>query len=268
MLRLAVLFLVSLSSFSLAANRTVEIIAHRGASHDAPENTVAAFEAAWQQQADAAELDIYQTKDGKIVVIHDSSTKRTTGVDLKVAERTLDELRRLDAGRWKGQRFGGQRLPTLPEMLATTPRGKQVFVEVKCGPEVVPELLRVLSASGLPPHQTPVISFHANVIAAVKKARPELPAYWVVSLKPAKGKPPPTAATLIATAKQVRADGLDLSASETLDRAFAQKVKAAGLKLYVWTVNDAQVARRMVELGVEGITTDRPGWLRDRLAER
>ena len=105
-----------------------------------------------------------------------------------------------------------------------------------------------------------------GVVAAVKRARPDLPAYWVVSLNPKKGTAPPTAERLIARAKEIRADGLDLSAADALDAAFAGKVRAAGLKLYVWTVNDAIVARRMVDLGVDGITTDRPGWLRERLA--
>ena len=98
-------------------------------------------------------------------------------------------------------------------------------------------------------------------------ARPDVAAYWVVSLKPAKGKPAPTAEGLIAKAKAINADGLDLSAAPALDRAFAAKVKAAGLKLYVWTVNDIAEARRMVEIGVDGITTDRPGWLREQLGK-
>src|SRR4051812_29882492 len=95
----------------------VEVIGHRGASHDAPENTVASFEEAWRQKADAAELDMYLTKDGKLVVIHDANTKRTTGVDKKVVEQTLDELKKLDAGKWKAEKFAGEKLPTLAEML-------------------------------------------------------------------------------------------------------------------------------------------------------
>src|SRR5262245_24153707 len=100
----------------------LEIIAHRGASHDAPENTVASFQEAWRQKADSAELDIQLTKDGRIVVLHDSTTKRTTGTDLKVSEQTLAELRKLDAGSWKGEKFKGEKLPTLAEMLATAPK--------------------------------------------------------------------------------------------------------------------------------------------------
>jgi glycerophosphoryl diester phosphodiesterase len=244
-----------------------EIIGHRGASFDAPENTVAAMKLAWEQGADASELDTYLSRDGTAVVIHDATTKRVAGTDRKVADTPAAELTALDVGRWKGPAFAGEKLPTLAAMLAAVAPGKRVFVEVKCGPEIVPELLRRLDVSGLPADRTPVISFHAEVVAAVKKARPAVPAYLLASLKPAKGKEPPTAERLIAEAKRTGADGLDLSADPALDAAFAGKVRAAGLKLYVWTVNDPAVARRMAALGVDGITTDRPGWLRAKLAE-
>lgn len=249
-----------------AAEPRVAIIAHRGASYDAPENTLAALRLAWEQQADGSEFDIYLTRDGQIAVIHDKDTKRTAGVLRKVVEHTLAELRTLDVGSWKGPQFRGEKIPTLSEMLALVPEGKSVFVEVKCGPEIVPEMLKVLEQHRLKPQQTPIISFNADVIAAVKKARPELPAYWLVSLNK-KGEVPPTAEALIAKAKTLHADGLDLSAAEILDAEYARKIKAAGLKLYVWTVNDPKVARRMVQIGVEGITTDRPAWLREQLGK-
>jgi glycerophosphoryl diester phosphodiesterase len=242
-----------------------EIIGHRGASYDAPENTVAAIKLAWEQKADGSEFDIYLSKDGKIAVIHDQDTKRTAGVNKIVPETTFEDLRMLDVGKWKGAKFAGEKIPTLDEMLATVPEGKKVFIEVKCGPEIVPELDRVLKASKLKPQQTPVIAFNAEVIAAVKKARPDVPAHWLVTLD-RKNVKPPTPEELIAKAKEIKADGLDLYATETLDEAFAKAVKTADLKFYVWTVNDPAVARRMVRIGVDGITTDRPGWLREQLA--
>ena len=88
----------------------VEIIAHRGASYDAPENTVAAFKLGWKQNADAVELDIWLSKDGKIVCLHDDNTKRTAGVDKAVADQTLAELRMLDAGSLKGTKWKGEKL--------------------------------------------------------------------------------------------------------------------------------------------------------------
>lgn len=252
--------------FALATDAPkVEIVGHRGASFDAPENTVASFKLAWEQNADAAELDIYLSKDGKIAVIHDPNTKRVAGVDKKVIDQTFDELRKLDVGRWKAAKFAGEKLPTLGEMLATVPAGKRVLIEVKCGPEIVPELDRVLKASKLKPEQTPVISFNAQVVAAVKKARPDLKAYWIVSLSSKKAKPR-TAEELIAKAKEIHADGLDLSAdAKVLTREFGTKVKAAGLALYVWTVDDVELARKMIDAGAESITTNRPAWLREQL---
>lgn len=245
----------------------VEIVAHRGASFDAPENTVASFKLAWEQKADAAELDIHLSKDGKIVVLHDPNTKRVAGLDRKVVDQTFAELRALDVGKWKHARFAGEKLPTLGEMLATVPDGKRVLIEVKCGPEIIPELDRVLKASKLKSEQTPIISFNAGVISAVKKARPDLQAYWLATIAPKKAKPR-TAEELIATAQKVKADGLDLSADAAiLTKEFGAKVKAAGLRLYVWTVNDADLAKQMIAAGAQSITTDRPAWLREQLAK-
>lgn len=267
MLRLVALTMTALTTTpALADPPKIEIVAHRGASFDAPENTLASIKLAWEQQADAAEFDVFLSKDGKIVVIHDPTTKRTGGVDKPVVAQKLDELRKLDVGKWKDAKFTGEMIPTLDEVLATVPTGKRVFIEVKCGPEIVPELDRVLKASKLKPEQTAVISFSADVIAAVKKARPDLMAYWVVNLAP-KGQKPRTAAELIEKAKEIKADGLDLSATPAiLDKAFGAKVRAAGLRLYVWTVNDLDLAKQMIEAGVESITTDRPGWLREQLS--
>ncbi|MCS7022100.1 MAG: glycerophosphodiester phosphodiesterase [Gemmataceae bacterium] len=243
----------------------VEIVAHRGASWDAPENTLASMRLAWEQQADAIEFDCFLSKDGQIVIIHDADTRRTAGVPGKVAEQTLEQLRRLDVGRWKGERFAGERIPTLAEVLATVPPGKRAFIEVKCGPEILPELDRVLKASRLRPEQTVVISFSEDVIAAVKKQRPDLPAYWIAVLMPRNGKPR-GAEEIIATARRIRADGVDLSAeANVLTPAYAAQIRQAGLFLSVWTVNDADLARKMIHSGVQSITTDRPGWLREQL---
>ena len=258
---------IALLALSWIAGGDVEIIAHRGASFDAPENTVTSIRLAWKQQADASEFDVFLSRDGKIVVLHDKDTKRVAGLDKKVVEQTLPELRQLDVGKWKGKNFVGEKIPTLEEMLDTVPAGKRAFIEIKCGPEIVPELDRVLRASKLSAGQTAVIAFRADVIAAVKKARPDLQAYWLVNIRPAKGKTQPTAEALIAQARAIRTDGLNLSATPLLDKTYADKIKAAGLKLYAWTVNDAVEARRLAALGVHGITTDRPAWLREQLRQ-
>lgn len=267
---LAWMLAVSLWTFPLmAAEPMVEIVGHRGASYEAPENTLAAIRLAWEQQADAVEFDVWLSRDGQIVLIHDKDTGRTGGLKKGVVEQTAEELRQLDVGTWKAPRFAGERIPLLSEALTTIPAGKRVFIEIKCGPEIVPELKRVLTAAGRPAAETALISFQAPVIAACKQALPQYKAYWIVGLKRDKetGAWPHTAESLIRTAKELRADGLDLQAVELIDRPFGEAVRGAGLELYVWTVNDVPLARAMLAAGVQGITTDRPGWLRAELAK-
>src|SRR3954466_7120047 len=119
----------------------MQIIAHRGASHDAPENTLAAARLAWAQHADALEVDVHLTRDGRLAVIHDPDTRRTADVARAVAESTLAELPQLDVGTWKDRRFAAERIPALEDVFAVVPDGKRVFVEIKGGPEVVRELV-------------------------------------------------------------------------------------------------------------------------------
>lgn len=243
-----------------------EIVAHRGASYDTPENTCAAAAQAWKDRADSVELDVHLTKDGQLVVIHDADTKRTTGTAGLIAQMTLAEIQALDAGSWKGAQFAGEKIPTLEQFLATGPEKRRFFIEVKCGPEALPELKATLGRSKLPPDQTVIISFNKDVVAATKK---ELPALKSLLLR-GYGKDKetgeyPTLDALITEVKQVNLDGIDLSHDWPIDEAFVQKAKAAGLTVWVWTVDDAAIAKRMQAAGVDGITTNRPAWLRAQL---
>ena len=125
-----------------------DIIAHRGASFDAPENTLAAVQLAWKQNADAVEIDVQFSKDGHIVVIHDEDTRKTAGVRRKVSAQTLAELKALDIGAWKHKKWSGERIPTLAEAFAVIPADKRLFVEIKCGPECIPGFVRDHRRSG------------------------------------------------------------------------------------------------------------------------
>ncbi|HUG91891.1 MAG TPA: glycerophosphodiester phosphodiesterase, partial [Planctomycetaceae bacterium] len=235
----------------------VEIIGHRGASHDAPENTLASVMLAWQQGADAVEIDVFLSKDGRIIAIHDKTTKRLAGLDRPVADQTFAELRQLDVGLWKGGQFAGERIPTLAEVLATIPDGRRLFIEIKCGPEIVPELKRELDAARKDPRQTAVIGFSLETVAAVKRELPLLACYWVVELKPDEttGRLIPDAGELIGQAREAGLEGLDVGNSPPIDAEFVAAVKAAELELYVWTVNDVEAARRLRDLGIDGLTT-------------
>jgi len=242
-----------------------EIIAHRGASHDAPENTLSSLRLGWEQQADAGELDIHLSGDGQVVVMHDAGTRRTAGVDRPIVEQTLHELRALDAGAWKGARWAGEKIPTLAEALATIPAGKKMFVEIKCGAQALPELQRVIRASGQKPQQIVLIGFSLETVRAAKSLLPELEACWLASYKKDVDGRFPAVQELVQKAKSAGLDGLDLDYHFPIDAALVATVRQAGLKLYAWTVDDPGVARRLVAAGVDGITTNRPAWLREQI---
>jgi glycerophosphoryl diester phosphodiesterase len=245
----------------------VEIIAHRGASADAPENTLASVRLGWEQGADAVEVDVYLTRDGRLAVIHDKTTKRTAGLDKPVAEQTLAELQSLDAGSWKDARWTGERIPVLEDVLATVPDGKRLVVEIKDAAATVGELKRVFEASGKRPEQMAIISFELDVCAEAKRALPDHPVYYLAEFEQDKATQvwSPTVAELIEQAHQARVDGLDLSFKGPVDAALVKEARAAGLDVLVWTVDKPEDARRMVEAGVSGLTTNRPGALRKEL---
>src|SRR5688572_20614222 len=212
-----------------------EIIAHRGASADAPENTLAALKLGYEQGADAGELDVHVSKDGKLVVLHDLDTKRVAGVDGKVADQPFDELRRLDVGGWGDWRGKGfsERIPTLDESLALVPQGRAMFIEIKSKLETLPPLEAALRRSKLAPDQTVIITFHYEVAEAAKKRFPDRAVYWLHDYKEDKqtGKFPDLG-ELIERAKKAGVDGLNLNHRFPLDKAAVGRVKAAGLKVY------------------------------------
>src|SRR5450631_4721748 len=109
----------------------IGIVAHRGASADAPENTLAAFRLAWEQGADGIEGDFRLTAEGRIVCIHDEDTVRVAGSRHVVADASYNDLRALDVGSWKGKQWRSERIPLLEEVLADVPDGKQAFLELK-----------------------------------------------------------------------------------------------------------------------------------------
>jgi len=245
----------------------VEIIAHRGASHDAPENTLESVKLGWEQGSDAVEVDVYLSKDGHIVVHHDSDTKKLAGVDRKVVDQTLAELRQLDVGSWKGAKWKGVRIPKLDDVLATIPEGRRMFIEVKCGPEIVPGLAKAFKRSGKASEQLVVISFDYEVVKQTKARFPKIPCFYLSSFEQHKetGKLEPSAEELIAKAKAAKLEGLNVNYKGLANEVFIEKVHAAGLELFTWTVNSPAEARRLVRLGINGITTDRPAWLRDQI---
>jgi glycerophosphoryl diester phosphodiesterase len=250
-----------------ASISAVEIIAHRGASFDVPENTLASMKLAWEQKADAIETDLHLSKDGKIVISHDFDTARIGGTTNKIVTQTWAELQQVDAGAWKNPKFAGEKLPTFGSFLATLEKGKRIFIEIKVGPEILPEMEHVIASSGKEPWQMPIIAFGFETAVAAKKRFPRHEVSWLHSwAKDKKTGEFPKIADLIAKAKSAGLDGLDLHQGFPVSPDFVRQVKSAGLKLYVWTVDDPAMAKKWADAGVDGITTNRPKWLREQLA--
>ncbi len=246
----------------------VMIVAHRGASKAAPENTLPAFELAWKQGADAIEGDFHLTKDGHIVCIHDANTRKVSGVNLVVRNVTLAELRKLDVGARHGKAFKGTTIPTIAEVFATIPKGKKIYIEIKCGAEIIPALLQEIEKSDLKKEQIVVISFHSMVIKELKARAPRFKASWLASLKKNKsGNMSPSLETVLNTLKHIKADGFS-SSKNGVDQQVIKNVKKNGYEYHVWTVDDAKTALRFKQWGAKSITTNVPGHIRKTLAEQ
>lgn len=233
----------------------VEIIAHRGASYLAPENTVASAKLAWELGADAVECDIYLTSDKKIMVSHDASVKRTTGYEYIISKTSSEILRTLDAGSFKNEKYKGEKIPFLEEIISTVPSGKELVVEIKCGSEVLDQLKQIITANQKDRKFT-FISFDLQTISDAKKTFPDNPCYWLCSdsvlLK-----------NNMAKVKAAGLNGYSLSYNIINERVTSE-INKSGLELFTWTVDNPVEAKRLIALGVKGITTNRPGWLKEQ----
>lgn len=232
------------------------IIAHRGASADAPENTVSAANVAWKQNADAVEIDIHLSKDNRVMVIHDDNTKRTTGEDFKVSNTLSEDLRMLDAGSFKNASYQGEKIPFLEEVITTIPNGKTLVIEIKSGLDVLPQLQAVIGKSEKQP-SCKFISFSWDAIVAAKKLFPNNECYWLSSKRDG-------LIDKMAEAVAAGLDGLDLH-YKVIDDECMKAANRNNLKIIAWTVDSPEEALRLANLGVSGITTNKPKLMIDTL---
>lgn len=247
----SIVFISALMVYTISFSQ-VEIIAHRGASWLAPENTIASAKLAWEKGADAVECDIWLSNDNKIICSHDGNTKRTTGTDLKISETNSKILRKLDAGSIKDVKFKGEKLPYLDELIKTMPFGKELVIEIKCGSEVLPYLKKVIDKYEKNRHFA-FIGFDFKTISDAKKTFPGNKCYWLCSNKD----------QLVQTFDKVPGTGLEgvSLGYAIINEDVMKKAESLKLEVFAWTVDDPAEARRLVSLGVKGITTNRPGWL-------
>lgn len=246
----------------------VKIIAHRGASQEAPENTIPAIHLAWQEKADGVEIDVRLTSDGKVVLMHDASTARTAGVNLEVGAQIWDALRNLDVGKWKSPRFRMTTIPLFRDVLKMLPSSRELWVEIKCGSEILPALNKDLDVCRPAPASLCLLGFSAHLMGDVKKHFPMYRAFWNVEARGKTGAPSPWLADrLIEQARKYGLNGLSVGLSDAVDEGFIQQVHAAGLELVVWVVDDEHAALRLAHAGLKALMTNKPAFIRHRLRD-
>ena len=212
-------------------NNNTITVAHRGASADAPENTIAAFTSAWRQGADVIEGDFQLTSDGQIVCIHDADTMRVGGARLVVKESTLAELRRLDMGWHFHDQSFDEKIPTIEQVFATIPNNKKILIEVKCGVEILSVLIQQIQRSNLDLSQIAVIAFDQEVIKQCKLIEPKLIALWLNDFNKINDID-----FIVSTLLDIKADGL-LSNNTATDQ-LRDAVKKQGLIYNLWVADD------------------------------
>jgi glycerophosphoryl diester phosphodiesterase len=241
---------------ALRAPGEVVVIAHRGASASRPENTLPAVEQAIAEGADWIEIDVQESADGAVMVVHDSDFMKLAGVPTRVWEASAEEIGEIDVGAWFGPDFAGTRVPTLAEVLAAAEGRARVLIELKHyghAERLEERVAGIVEAAGMT-GQIAVMSLDHPSAARMKALRPE----WRVGL---------LAATALGDLARLEADFLAVS-SRLASAGLIARARARGNDVYVWTVNDPVSMSRFISLGAAGLITDRPGLAREVIAAR
>jgi glycerophosphoryl diester phosphodiesterase len=224
-----------------------EFSSHRGSSLHAPENTVSAVSRAWQEGADAVEIDVHLSKDGRLMVIHDSNTKRTAGKEYVVKHTVSDTLRLLDVGIFKGAQYKNEKIPFLEEIIAIIPPGKKLYVEMKCGVDGLPILKTVVNSSSKR-KQVDIICFDYEVVVGAKKVLPKNQVHLLVGQQEG-------LKDLIKKASLDGIDAIDLKHS-LITQEIVDYIHSLSMEIYAWTVDDPLIAKKILALNIDGIETN------------
>ncbi|WP_426447955.1 glycerophosphodiester phosphodiesterase [Paenibacillus sp. S-38] len=227
-----------------------QVTAHRGSSSSAPENTLASIRQAIADGSGYAEIDVQETSDGTVMLMHDDSLLRTTGIDKMMWNVTAAELKRASAGAWFNKRFEAERVPTLEEALQAAKGRIRLNIELKSsghGRRLAEETVRLLQAQNAVRDCT-VTSFDVKLLAAIKKLDPRIKTGLIVGEKRSDLE-----SLLSGTAYDV------ISIAYTLvPDSLVKEAAKHGKEVYVWTVNDPAVMERMLNLSVTSIITNHP----------
>lgn len=235
-------------------------IAHRGASGQAPENTLAAFAKALEIGVDAVEMDVRRTREGHLVVIHDGLLDRTTDGKGFVSRKSLPKLRKLDAGSWYHPRFSGERIPTLQEVIDLVKRKAKICIELKVR-GIEEEVLKLIEDNGIT-EDVLILSFTHLTLRRIKEINPEVATGALIGIS-----------RLVRPSRQVekalkaKADVLEPPWNFTTPKLI-EEAHRIGMPVIVWTVDDQGRMRRLIEMGVDGIATNYPERLKEVLEKR
>ena len=217
----------------------------------------------FQQLADGVEVDIRLTLDNKIVCHHDKSALRTTGIDRKIEDMSLEEIQSLDCGSWFGENWSDERIPELKDVLKSVPKDKEIYIEVKTKEEIVPFLLQDIDEQKLSIDQITVITFFPEVIREIKRRDANIKCNLLIAFD----YKDIAVDEIIDLAVKINANGLGAQNHKRLNRQFIQSLKNTGKSVHVWTVNSRKEAEEYLKNGIDSITTNKPLYLRNHLEQ-
>ncbi len=232
------------------------VTAHRGFSAAAPENTLPAFQLAIDQGCERAELDVQMTKDGVVMVTHDTNMRRCTGRNQNIYDLTYDEVRKLDAGRWFGKKYAGTKVPTLAEVLDLCKGKIELNIEIKpnaATPELEAETLRIIREKGFE-NNCVITSQSYETLCKVKELAPEIPTGYILALG-------------VGSYYDLPAADFFSVESTFITSGMVQQVHLRGKTVSAWTVNREEDASDLLSLGVDDIITDKPGMVQQLMVE-
>ncbi len=245
-------------AFPLRRQGKTLVLGHRGAKGYAPENTFPSFQKALELGVDVIELDVHITRDGFIVVCHDDSLERTTGLRKLIGETTWEEIRSLDAGKWFGPEFAGARIPLLEEVLEWGKGKVPIVVEIKRGfgerEDIVERTVEVIRACGME-KEVEIISFDHRFVRRAKEIAPEIAGgilYVGALVDP------------VRAARDALADAIHPHFAY-VDETLVERAHEAGLAISTWVVNDPAIARLLASWGIDCIGSDYPDKIKKAL---
>ncbi|MCB0496949.1 MAG: hypothetical protein KDC79_12495 [Cyclobacteriaceae bacterium] len=243
------LFLLPILGFSIMANAQTKIIAHRGFSGIAPENTLASFQKAIEAKADYFELDVHTTKDDSLVVIHDATVNRTSSNGMKgnVADMTYRELMEVHMGFSSkfGTTYASEKIPTLREALELAKGKIKVCIELKVH-DAEKQVLQLISELGMH-DQVIIFSFYYDVLTNIRKVDKDIPILLLNTLANSK---------TIEKAKTLNATAVGIGTNPS--KGFIDSTHSAGIEVWQWTVNDEAKMWKLIDMGIDGLITNYP----------